>query len=62
MQNKRKPDVKTRNSGVRYVEAADLLRSESGREEIRKAARHSEAMRQNARAGESRRAAAYAMR
>jgi hypothetical protein len=45
MQNQPKPDVKTRKSGVRYVEAADILRSESGRDQIRKASRHSDAMR-----------------
>lgn len=42
-----KPDVKTRKSGVRYVDPADILRSESGREEIRKAAQHSDRIRQN---------------
>jgi hypothetical protein len=42
-----KPDVKTRKSGVRYVDAADILRSESGREEIRKAAQHSDRIRRN---------------
>jgi hypothetical protein len=42
-----KPEVKTRKSGVRFVEPEDILRSESGLDEIRKAARHSAAMRQN---------------
>jgi hypothetical protein len=48
MQPNSKPVVKTRKSGVRYVEAADILRSESGRDQIRKASRHSESMRRNA--------------
>jgi hypothetical protein len=48
MQTQTKPVVKTRKSGVRYVDAADILRSESGREQIRKASRHSQAMRQTA--------------
>jgi len=46
MQPNTKPDVKTRKSGVRYVEAADILNSESGRREILKAVEHSAAIRQ----------------
>jgi hypothetical protein len=49
MQTNNKPDVKTRKSGVRYVEAAEILRSQNGRDQIRKASRHAESMRQNSR-------------
>ena len=47
MQPSSKPEVKTRKSGVRYVEAADILNSESGLREIQKAAEHAAAIRQN---------------
>lgn len=40
MQTNSKPEVKTRKSGVRYVEAADILNSENGRREIQKAAEY----------------------
>ena len=58
MQTNPKPDVKTRKSGVRYVEAADILQSESGRREILKAAEHSAAIRQNRSRGQAVRNAA----
>jgi hypothetical protein len=41
------PNVKTRKSGVRYVEADDVLRSENGRYQLRKAAEHSASIRRN---------------
>lgn len=47
MQTNGKPEVKTRKSGVRYVEAADILNSESGMREILKAAEHAAAIRRN---------------
>lgn len=47
MQPNPKPDVKTKKSGVRYVEAADILQSESGRRQILQAAEHTASIREN---------------
>ena len=53
-----KPQVKTRESGVHYVEAADVIRSESGKRQIEAAAKHAAAARRNARSRQARNRAA----
>ena len=47
MERMERPKVRMRASGVFYVEAAELLNSEVGMREIRKAAAHAAVIRRN---------------